>query len=79
MPHRTTLTLQDDVYAAALEESRRSGRRLRDVINEALRRGLEATDVEPAVTALRTFSAEPILDLVSTGAQLEAAEGADHR
>ena len=39
---RTTLTIEDDV-AALLERARSSGARsLKDVVNDALRRGLEA-------------------------------------
>jgi hypothetical protein len=37
---RTTLTLDDDVAAKLKAESRRLGRPFRDVVNEALRRGL---------------------------------------
>ncbi len=38
---RTTLTLDDDVAAKLQQASRRSGRPFRDVVNEALRRGLQ--------------------------------------
>ena len=37
---RTTLTLDDDVAAKVKAESRRSGRAFREVVNDALRRGL---------------------------------------
>jgi hypothetical protein len=37
---RTTLTLDEDVAAELREESRRSGRAFREVVNEALRHGL---------------------------------------
>jgi hypothetical protein len=40
MALKTTLTLDDDVARKLADESRRSGRPLRVVINEALRRGL---------------------------------------
>ena len=44
---RTTLTLDDDV-AAELERLRRSrGGRLRDVVNDALRRGLKNMKAPP--------------------------------
>lgn len=43
---RTTLTLDDDV-AARLEQSRRGGRTLKEVVNEALRAGLDALDQRP--------------------------------
>jgi hypothetical protein len=37
---RTTLTLDEDVAAKLKAESRRAGRPFREVVNEALRRGL---------------------------------------
>jgi hypothetical protein len=37
---RTTLTLDDDVAAKVKLESRRTGRSFKQVVNEALRRGL---------------------------------------
>jgi hypothetical protein len=39
---RTTLTLDDDVFAAASALSRASGRRLGQVVSELARRGLRA-------------------------------------
>ena len=40
---RTTLTLDDDV-AARLERLRRNGRTLKEVVNEALRAGLDTLE-----------------------------------
>jgi hypothetical protein len=37
---RTTLTLDDDLARRLREEARRSGRPFKDVVNEAIRRGL---------------------------------------
>ena len=37
---RTTLTLDEDVAAKLKEAARRTGRPFRDVVNDALRRGL---------------------------------------
>jgi len=37
---RTTLTLDDDVAMALHERARRTGRSFKDVVNEAVRRGL---------------------------------------
>ena len=45
--HRTTLTLDDDVASRIEAEVRRSGRAHRTVVNEALRRGLEADRALP--------------------------------
>lgn len=39
---RTTLTLDDDLAKELRDESRRSGRAFKDVVNETLRRGLTA-------------------------------------
>jgi len=43
---RTTLTLDDDV-AVRLEELRRNGRTLKDVVNEVMRAGLDALQEPP--------------------------------
>lgn len=40
--HRTTLTLDDDVAARLEREVHRTGRPYRSVVNDALRRGLDA-------------------------------------
>lgn len=74
MAQRTTLTLQDDVYAAARALAERTGRPLRDVGNDALRAGLDA---RPAATPvrLREFSTRPRIDVVNTGRELEVADG----
>ncbi len=37
---RTTLTLDEDIAAKLKDETRRSGRPFRDVVNDTLRRGL---------------------------------------
>jgi hypothetical protein len=42
MPVRTTLTLDDDVLKSARKKAAEEGRPLKDVINEALRFGLQA-------------------------------------
>jgi len=39
---RTTLTIDDDLAKALHEESRRTGRPFKEVVNEAVRRGLMA-------------------------------------
>ena len=47
---RATLSLDDDVVAKLQTEARRSGRTFKDVVNEALRRGLtpvKATTLQP--------------------------------
>lgn len=77
---RTTLTLEDDV-AARIERLRaESGRGLKELVNDALRQGLESLDRRPApVDGYRTPSVDlgrcrlPNLDDVA--AALAAAEG----
>ncbi len=39
---RTTLTLDDDLAKQLSEEARRSGRSLKEVVNDSIRRGLSA-------------------------------------
>ena len=39
---RTTLTLDDDVARQLREEARRTGRSFKEVVNDALRRGLSS-------------------------------------
>lgn len=54
---RTTLTLDDDVMRAAKRRAREQDRALKDVINEALRRGLAMGGTErasPFVFQLKT-------------------------
>jgi hypothetical protein len=51
---RTTLTLDDDV-AVRLERLRRSGRTLKDVVNEALRAGLDALE-EPKTRPRKQYT-----------------------
>ena len=46
---RTTLTLDEDVAAKLRAEARRSGRSFRDVVNDAIRRGLASRQVARAV------------------------------
>jgi hypothetical protein len=81
---RTTLTIDDDV-AAALQRLRRSGdKNLKELINQALRRGL--TELEAPVKARRPFRTRSVsggrcligsLDDVSE--VLAIAEGESHR
>ena len=46
MSQRTTLTLDDDVMTRLKAEARRTGRPLKDVVNDALRRGLSSAGRE---------------------------------
>ena len=50
---RTTLTLDDDVDAKLREESRRSGKPLKQVVNDCLRLGLNVRAKAPPATPFR--------------------------
>jgi len=45
---RTTLTLDDDVAAELRRQARKTGRPLKELVNEALRRGIRARQTPPA-------------------------------
>jgi hypothetical protein len=69
---RTTLTIDDDVAAVLVRLRKARGTRLRDLINEALRRGLEDMNQRPKERRpFRTRSADlgrlkvPSIDNVS--------------
>jgi len=53
---RTTLTLDDDVAAILKRLARTRHARLKDLVNEALRRGLAAPVLPPAGEPFRTTS-----------------------
>jgi hypothetical protein len=81
---RTTLTLDEDVAAKLKSLARRSGRALREVVNDALRRGL-ARPVAPAplepfkVKARDLGPLRPGLSLDNVAELLERIEGPLHR
>ena len=80
---RTTLTLDADV-AARLQRLRRSGRSLREVVNDALRHGLDAIESPPS-RRRRSYTApadlgEPLVPNVDdVWGVIAAVEGDDHR
>jgi hypothetical protein len=81
---RTTLTLDDDVAAKLCAQARSSGKPFREVVNEALRRGLAVgrpVGKRPAfvVPARDLGDLRPGLTLDNVGALLEEAEGPLHR
>lgn len=81
---RTTLTLEDDV-AALLERARDGGSRtLKDVVNEALRRGLRemeepAPEAEPYSTPSTSLGACRVGSLDDVSEALVVAEGEGFR
>lgn len=80
---RTTLTLDDDVAAKLAAESRRTGRTFREVVNDALRRGLvraPAPRGTPFTVVARDLGARrPGLILDSVWDAVEQIEGPLHR
>ena len=80
---RTTLTIDDDVAAKLKAAVRRSGRSFRDVVNDALRRGLLAGSAERRqpfrVQARSLGGLKAGFDLNNVGDLLERVEGPRHR
>jgi hypothetical protein len=81
---RTTLTLDDDVAAKLRAEARRAGRPFREVVNEALRRGLAARSGrgarEPFKIEPRDLgNVRPGLSLDNVADLIEQVEGPLHR
>ena len=81
---RTTLTLDEDVSQKLRSEARRSGRTFREVVNDALRRGLASRRPEKSGSPFRVRARDlgelqPGLALDSVADVLEHAEGPLHR
>lgn len=81
---RTTLTLDEDVAAKLRAEARRSGRPFREVVNEALRRGLvtpprRAPRERFRVNARDLGARRPGLNLDNVAELIEQVEGPLHR
>ncbi len=81
---RTTLTLDEDVAAKLKSEARQSGKSFREVVNNALRRGLalrrEAKGTKPfRVVARDLGELRPGLRIDSVADLVEQVEGVRHR
>ena len=81
---RTTLTLDDDVASELKSLARRSGCTFRDVVNDALRRGLARQAAspprEPSKVEVRDLGRQrPGLNLDNIADLIEQAEGPLHR
>ena len=80
---RTTLTLDDDVFAKLQAEMRRSGRSFKDTVNEFLRLGLNArrsvSTRKPFRVEARDLGLRPGFQLDNIGELLEQLEGPVHR
>jgi hypothetical protein len=76
---RTTLTLDDDVAAKLKAEARRTGRPLRDVVNDTLRRGLASQRAtgprKPFKVKARDLGLKPGLSLDNVAELLNQVEG----
>ena len=80
---RTTLTLDRDVAKAIKNVTRKSGRQFRQVINEAIRDGLNQLAQPPAAKPYRTrarrMGLRPGYNLDNVQELLAQAEGEDAR
>lgn len=81
---RTTLTLDDDVAARLTRLMRRRGQRLKTIVNEALRAGLDAMGRraprrEPFVTRGFNLGPSRIGSLDNIEEVLSRVEGENHR
>lgn len=81
---RTTLTLDDDVADKLKLEARRSGEPFRDVVNDALRRGLMSRREKKPSTPFKVVARDlgdlrPGLAMDSVADLLEQIEGSRHR
>ncbi len=79
MTMRTTLTIEDDVMKRARKKAADEGRRLKDVINDALQFGLEAerASLKPYRFSLRTVEGKtlPGVDLTDRDKLFDLMEG----
>jgi len=81
---RTTLTLDDDVAGKLKATARREGRPFKDVVNDALRRGLASRKPAspPAVFKVQARdlgALRPGVSLDNVADLIEQAEGPQHR
>ncbi len=80
---RTTLTLDEDVAEKLKAEARRAGKPVKQVVNEALRRGLalrrETRSIKPFKVRVRDMGAYPGINYDNVGDLLEQVEGPRHR
>ena len=79
---RTTLTLDDDIAAKLREEMQRTGRPLKQIVNETLREGLTRSPKKkppPFRVKTRKLGHYPGLDYDNIGVLLEQVEGPFHK
>jgi len=80
---RTTLTIDDDVAAQLDRLRKKDDASFKDLINEALRRGLQQMDARPKKTKpfrTRTYDCgKPLIDIDNVAEALAYAEGEDFK
>lgn len=80
---RTTLTLDNDVFAKLKAEARKTGRPFKEVVNEFLRVGLNLRRVNsaarPFIVNARPLGSKPGLNYDNIGELLDQLEGPLHR
>jgi plasmid stability protein len=81
---RTTLTLDDDVAAKLKAEARRNGRAFKEVVNDALRRGLSTRRFSASAPPFKVRARDlgnlrPGISLDNVAELLERVEGSRHR
>lgn len=81
---RTTLTLDEDIAAKLRAEAQASGKSFRQVVNEAIRRGLVTRDAVEAAEPFRVEARDlgnlrPGPELDDVPGLLERVEGPEHR
>jgi hypothetical protein len=81
---RTTLTLDDDVAHKLRQETRRSGKTFREVVNETIRKGFESRRKEQPSTRFRVIARDlgglrPGVQLDNVAELLDRIEGPRRR
>jgi hypothetical protein len=80
---RTTLTLEDEVAAQLRKEMRRTGKSLKQAVNDAIREGLArratAAAIPRFVVPARPMGLRPGIDYSNTEELLDIAEGPERR
>lgn len=82
MARRTTVTLDDDVAAKLDHQVRNSGEPFRQVLNEALRRGLDSTAPRPKKrfrVRARNLGVVPGVDFDCISRLLDEVEGPERK